>query len=201
MKKLLILFSFLLTTSVLQAQYGFFGVQLFTQLIGSWQEGGYEVKATSFNNEPVFIHGIRGGWFLNDNKKFLIGMSGYGASTRINENISLLNSQKLFMLYGTVYLDYNYRLKEKFDINPQFHLGAGLASTSGGVPTNPNLPNEASFYLIEPNINAYFRLGKKVKIGAGVGYRFLTNMTIQGTDNNLLSGPSANVCLKFGPYL
>lgn len=200
LKKTLIVMLFLGVSTQIRAQGGFMFIQLATQMIGSWQEGGYEVKATQFNNEPVFIHGIRGGWFDDENQKFLIGMSGYGASTRINESISLLNSQKLFLLYGTVFLDYSFHLNDRVDINPLLHLGAGFATTSGGNTNGSNLPTIGNYYLLEPNLNATFLLGKKVKIGAGFGYRFLSNMEIRGTDSNLLGGPSVNMFIKFGPY-
>lgn len=183
-----------------KAQVGYLFVDLVANMISSWDEGGYEAKYTSFNNEPAFMHGVRGGWFVSENDEFLIGVSTYMAITRLNEHISLFNSQKMYMMNGSFYLDYTFFNDKPFNVNPQVHLGGGFVNMDNANYNNSFLPSSAGFYMCEPDLNFCVRLGSKIKIGTGFGYRFLSRFEIQGANSQSLSGPVLNMFIKFGPY-
>lgn len=199
MKKILLFFLLLINVPS-NAQYGFIlGNGLF-RLMSTWDEGGYEVKYTFFNNEPAFMHGLRGGWFIDQDQKFLIGVSTYFASTRLNERVSLMYSQRMYMLNTTVYAEYNFNDPKPFNYGPQLHLGAGVVSLDGGAPNTQGLPRSASYFMAEPGFNCSYRLGSRVKIGGGGGYRFLSKFQLNGATSSTLSGPVLNMFIKFGLY-
>lgn len=168
-------------------------------MIFSWEEGGYEVKYTTFNDEPAYIHGLRGGWYINQNETFVLGFSMYGASTTINEQFSLLNRQRLTTIYSTLFLDYTFFPDRPYQINPMLHFGYGYAALENlGYASFDN--SQSGFLLLEPDINASLRLGGFARIGVGVGYRMLGGIRMNGADSFSLSGLTLNAFLKFGPY-
>lgn len=178
----------------------FFGLgQLFVQMVFSWEEGGYEVKYTTFNNEPAYIHGLRGGWYINSDENFVLGFSGYAASTTINESFSLLNRQRFTTFYTTLFLDYTFYQDKKIQINPILHFGYGYAELQNlGFSSTPD--EYSGFFLMEPNINASMGLGRVIRIGGGVGYRVMSGLRMNGADSYSLGGASLNAFIKFGPF-
>ncbi|MBX7094762.1 MAG: hypothetical protein K1X56_08580 [Flavobacteriales bacterium] len=181
-----------------RAQY--FGcADLMLRMIFSWEEGGYELKYTYFNDEPAYLHGIRGGWYMDGEEKWVLGFSSYFASTVINESFSLLNRQQLVTMYSTVYVDYTFFQDKPVQLNPLLHLGYGFAElTDLGFGSTGS--EYSGYYLVEPNINATIKVFRYMKFGLGLGYRAVGGVRMQGADSYSLSGLSMNAFIKFGDF-
>jgi hypothetical protein len=191
----------LLSTASFQAksQFIYLGfAQLFVDGILSWQEGGYEYKHTWFGNETAQIHGLKGGWFLNDNSTSQIGFSLYVSYGEINKKM-LYYRQDIAMIYSTIYYEHTFRLLKRMDINPYLHLGWGMAYTEGN-----SLPQQAVTFsqllLTEPGVNFYFRIFNWCKIGGGFSYRNTFGSRLYNANDQLLSAPNINLSIKFGNY-
>ncbi|HAA00994.1 MAG TPA: hypothetical protein DEP18_06175 [Flavobacteriales bacterium] len=186
------------TIQTARAQYFGFG-QLFIQMIFSWEEGGYEAKHTWFNDEPAYLHGLRGGWYVNQDNTLLLGFSMYAGSTTINEQFSLYSRQRFTTFYSTLFMSKTYRADQPIQIEVLGHVGYGFAQLEalgfGAPPTS-----YSGYLLLEPNVNASFALGNICRIGAGIGYRQLGKIRLNGADTYSLSGPSLNAFIKFGRF-
>jgi len=195
---------FLLITFVFvsfQANAQLIGVVDLMRVIFSWQEGGYEAKLTAFNGEPAFLHGIRGGWYVEQNEKkdVLIGIGMYGAYTELYES-KLSTQENLFTYYSSLYC--GFRLKKDKPVNFEIpvHIGYGFVTMESASPYYAVDFRSDSYFLFEPNVNALFRLGKSARFGLGAGYRLIGGIRMDGTDNIGMSSVTLNATLRFGHY-
>lgn len=181
-----------------QAQLGYTFFYLLVDGIGTWQEGGYEAKYTFYNSSPAVIHGLKGGWFLDDEDRFLLGIGNYFSYSSINE-VSLLKRQELLVYYGSLYLEYNHKPERRLHMSFPIHLGFGFAATDGPlVPSDAR--TESPFLFFEPDLYLNFAPFHFMKVGIGAGYRLVGGVQLYGTDNLNMMGPSFNASLKFGRY-
>jgi hypothetical protein len=197
LRKTLIVFMFAISTVPAKSQIGYLFGDLLINMFTTWEEGGYEMKYTSMNGSPLYLHGVRGGWFIGNEQKSLIGMSTVIGLTTINE-YSALRWQQISMVYGTIYYEHNFRLTQNIQWSPSLHVGMGAVGIDQYQVSSEN--NVSAMYLLEPNVNLSMRILPIVKIGVGAGYRLLSGVHLQGGDNISLGGPSANIYLKFGNY-
>lgn len=173
-------------------------VDLF-RMIFSWQEGGYEVKLTSFNGEPAFLHGIRGGWYINqdDKKDILLGIGMYGAYTELYES-RLSTQENLFTYYSSLYCGITLEKDKPIRFEIPVHIGYGFVTMEDAYYGNDL--RASGYLLFEPNLNALFRLGKSIRFGLGAGYRLVGGIRMDGTDNVSMSSLTLNATLRFGRY-
>ncbi|MFZ5554534.1 MAG: hypothetical protein ACOZCO_15550 [Bacteroidota bacterium] len=199
MKRILLL---VFTLAAFQANAQVVAIVDLIRLMFTWQEGGYEMKLTTFNGEPAFLHGVRGGWYVHEGEKtdVVMGIGMYGASTSLNEQ-RLSTQENLFTFYTTLYC--GVRLKHKGPIDFEFpaHIGYGTVYMEKAYVSYGGTDSRAGGYFIaEPNANALLKLGKSVRFGVGCGYRIIGGIRINGTDNIGMSGLTLNATLRFGRY-
>lgn len=182
---------FITSAASAQCCYDAYGLY---QLIDSWEEGGIEVKLTGVKNETVPVYGIRGGWWISD-QKALFGITGnFGIGSW-----SELSGQRTRaeIAYGGIYLDINHDPYRPFHLNSNITLGYGVAEISGPEVTQNG---STAFLLIEPNLNVKVRLASWCKFVIGGGYRFARGTGSRYLDGNDLSAPLINFGLMFGDY-
>lgn len=195
MKKLLLAFLFCFSLSGAKAQL-FYAIDAFVGIVASWEEGGYEVRHTWIAGEPAYIHGLRGGWYIN--QKFTLGMSFNGAYTTVNDGFFLSQRKDVGLFYSTLYLEYNHQLQDKnLYLNPILHLGYGAGTVTGA--TVPGGTSASGMFLAEPGISIHTRLGF-MALGIGASWRQAGAPRLLGVETFTLSGPCLSAYIKFGPY-
>lgn len=131
-----------------------------------------EVKLSSIGHRFASFAGIRGGVVLN--RKFLIGVGGYG----------LTNTGSVTpMGYGGLVLEYSHTPGRLF------HLTAGGLVGAGGFAFGE------SFFVAEPGVRAVINVTRWLHPGFGVSYRFVGGA---GPLNSCARGPAATIGVAFG---
>ena len=197
LRRLLLIIIFLAFSGYGRTQAAYLFGDLLLNMITTWEEGSYEVKYTSFNNEPLFMHGIRGGWYLGAEEKSVLGMSMVFGYASIKE-YSHLRRQQIAMVYSTLFYEYYFRLTNKLEASPLVNLGMGAVSIDQYQASSSE--NYSSFFIFEPNININYRLFPIIKVGVGTGVRLLGGVNIIGGNNISLGGLTGNIFLKFGNF-
>lgn len=185
-----------------------------TLLEGKIEHGGFGgpvVKFSNIKDEFALLVGGYGGWFVNHT--FLIGAGGYGLATRINASDAAQakygtgEQLKLMFGYGGGVLEYVNKSNKLVHYSISTLIGAG-----GVVYTERDHydydendeedhvgPSDAVFVL-EPALNIELNIASFFRVNAGASYRMVSGVNLEGLKNSDLSGPSANLALKFGLF-
>lgn len=162
--------------------------------------GGPVVKFTSINKHFGVLVGGQGGWIINHT--FVIGAGGYGLVNNIKtENLFLGERQLLNFGYGGLelhYIDNSNRL---------VHYTFSLLIGGGGIgyrhPDNWEWDldtNTKSFFVLEPTVRIMLNVTSFFRIGLGGGYRLISGVSLDDMKDSDISGPSAEIVLKFGKF-
>jgi hypothetical protein len=194
MKKLVLLLVIVFTFSALAQE-----ATLINGEIESGGFGGPVIKVTNINGENTVLVGGRGGWIVNHS--FVLGGGGYGLVTDVKAKVTDSIHQYIEMGYGGLELEYI------TSSNDLLHLSIGLLVGGGGIgykyEDNNGLStshNKNSFFVLEPCIDANLNVTHFFRIAAGVSYRYVSGLKSAVSTNADLSGPSANLTLKFGKF-
>jgi hypothetical protein len=194
MKKLVLLLVIVFTFSALAQE-----ATLINGEIESGGFGGPVIKVTNINGENTVLVGGRGGWIVNHS--FVLGGGGYGLVTDVKAKITDSIHQYIELGYGGLELEY------VTSSNDLLHLSMGLLVGGGGIgykyEDNNGLSsshNKNSFFVLEPSVNANLNVTHFFRIAAGVSYRYVSGLKSAVSTNADLSGPSANLTLKFGKF-
>jgi hypothetical protein len=174
--------------------------------------GGPVVKFTQIKDEFGLLIGGYGGWLINHT--FMIGGGGYGLVNKIKANPEAQDLYYSFtgrplnieMGYGGVILEYIN------NSNSLVHFAISTLIGGGGITYNErddnnwdwsndlnNKPHDA-FFVVEPELKAELNIASFCRLNVGCSYRFISGVNIIGLKNSDLSGPSANITLKFGKF-
>ena len=162
--------------------------------------GGPVVKFTSINKHFGVLVGGQGGWIINHS--FVIGGGGYGLVNNVKtENIFLGERQLLNFGYGGVELHY-INNSDKL-----IHYTISLLIGGGGIGyRQPNDwdwdwdTNTRSFFVMEPTVRLMLNVTSFFRIGVGGGYRLISGTSLDELKDSDISGPSAEIVLKFGKF-
>lgn len=175
--------------------------------------GGPELKVTQFNDDWGLAFGGRGGWIINS--AFSIGGGGYGIVTKHTVDYDYSKDPnadiRLNVGYGGLFLEYINSSNRVVHFTVNALIGAGGASY--GVydeddrwDNYDDIKESSPFFVLEPGITAEVNVFKFFRISAGVSYRWASGAELFNTDGTLLtddndiSGMSANICFKFGSF-
>ncbi len=165
--------------------------------------GGPVLKFSSINNDPVLFIGGRGGWIINfrPDHAFVFGGGGYGLSTDVEIDDVMLSGEPVYlnMGYGGLELEYVNRTRNLVHFSVYTLIGAGGADYSEAVQ-NLEDQNGDTFFVIEPGISAFLNVASFFRIGAGVSYRFINGINLDGVSDSDVSGTSAVLTFKFGSF-
>ena len=194
MKKLVFLLVLVFTSPVLAQE-----ATLINGEIESGGFGGPVLKVTNINGESAVMVGGRGGWIINHS--FVLGGGGYGLVTDVKAKTTDLLHQYIEMGYGGLDIEYI------ASSNDLLHLSIGLLVGGGGIGykmDNNDLLMETykknSFFVLEPSVYANLNVTHFFRVAAGVSYRSVSGLSSVVSTNADLSGPSANLVLKFGAF-
>ncbi len=163
--------------------------------------GGSVVKFTSVNKHIGVLVGGQGGWIINHT--FVIGGGGYGLVNNVKtESLFLGERQLLNFGYGGVELHYI----ENSD--KLIHYTVSLLIGGGGIGyRHPDSwewddweTNTKSFFVMEPTVRVMLNVTSFFRIGLGGGYRLISGADLDDFKDSDISGPSAEIVLKFGKF-
>ncbi len=147
---------------------------------GIW--GGSTNGLVEFNNNFSLNNS---GYFLFEiNNDFLIGWSGYGSGTNLN------NGDKAEIGGNDLVLGYAFNSHKT--IHPIVYVKGGR----GSLKINEQKVDKVSVF--EPSIGMEVNVLRWFRIGLEGGYRFVTSVDANGLDDNDFSSPVVGLRMKFG---
>lgn len=204
MKKLTLLSLFLLIPSLIVAQ------QTQTLISGNIRSGGFGgpvVKMTSIGDDGHLLVGGRGGWILNfdSGNAFSIGGGGYGLTTNARLPGQFDEQGRALYLdmgYGGLELEFINRTDELVHFSIHTLIGAGgiTQRLQNRSHTHYETFSNSAFFVFEPGVHAEVNMTTFFRLGFGAGYRLVSGTSLDGISDNDLSGPVAQMILKFGKF-
>ncbi len=170
---------------------------------GEISNGGFGapvVKFTSINKHFGVLVGGQGGWIINHT--FVIGGGGYGLVNNVRTDKMMLGEQQL--------LNFGYGGAELHYINGSdklVHYSFSILIGAGGIgyrhPFNWEGDwdtNARSFFVLEPTARVMLNVTSFFRIGIGASYRLVSGINLDNFKDSEISGPSAELVLKFGKF-
>lgn len=118
------------------------------------------------------------------NKNFLIGWSGYGGGTALDDGREVdINGNDLLLGYG---------LDSYKSIHPFFYLKTGAGELQLDDATDDNV------FVIEPSVGLEANVFRWFRMGIDAGYRFVSGVDMNGLSSGDVSSPFVSLRLKFG---
>jgi hypothetical protein len=162
--------------------------------------GGPVVKFTSINKHFGVLVGGQGGWIINHS--FVIGAGGYGLVNNVKtENLFLGERELLNFGYGGVELHYINNSDKLIHYTVSLLIGGGAIGYRH--PDNWDWDwdtNTNSFFVMEPTVRLMLNVTSFFRIGVGGGYRLISGASLDDIKDSDISGPSAEIVLKFGKF-
>lgn len=167
-------------------------------LLGTGSEYGFYlgpvVRFSEVLDEFAVLPGLRGGWLIDHT--FSLGLGGYGLANDIQiEGMSGIYRRDLEFGYGGLELEYIYGSHRLIHFTMATLIGAGGVS----LPNNPPDEGEAVFVL-EPRANLVLNVAPVMRVGVGMGYRWVTGTNSEFYDSASLSTGFAGIELLFGRF-
>ncbi len=167
-----------------------------------------EAKYTRIYGIGTLYGGVKGAILYNN--KYAIGLSvGSFLTEAVKDgpgsegNITGLNQ---VMGYGGFYFDYFSSFNSPVQISfPIVIGGGGIILLEKKEPNSVGIVDEkfvegGVFFALEPAINMELNISKAIRVGFGIGYRFIINSDLERYSNKDLSAPSVNMNVKFGIF-
>lgn len=169
--------------------------------------GGADLKITDLIGEKGLIVGGYGGALVN--RRYFIGVAGYGISTNVEFDGMVANEEKplnLYGGYGGLLLGAMVGSKEVIHLSFPVVFGAGQVEVSDRN-FFPNSPNDAeftiessAFIVIEPGAQLEFNITQNFRLAAGVTYRYVTGTDLNNLSDEDLSGSAIVMSFKIGRF-
>lgn len=166
--------------------------------------GGPVVKVGSVMDGMGVFTGGRGAWVINFDRGHTlhIGGGGYGLTTEhLVEDVTAEGEPRYLAFgYGGLELGYVHNTNRLLHLSAQTLIGAGGANyRERGVQwSHPGPPNAA--FVLEPGVNAELNLTRFARLNAGISYRWVSGLDLDGVRDNDVSGVSGGVSVIFGSF-
>lgn len=209
MKKLLIsLFafaSFLVAGSAMAQNSGTSGFQTLSS--GEVAFGGYgagSMRMGSLDGQFAAFAGGYGGMFIN--KSIMIGGGGYALASDVNVKQSLIDQARLLNPVSSGTLSFGYggpMIEVIFLNNDAIHFGAGALlgfGSASAVESSGRSFANGRVILLEPSLFLEFNVAPWFRVAAGGTYRAVLQSRLPEYGPASLSGPAADITLKFGKF-
>jgi len=165
--------------------------------------GGPVIKFSQINNKNALLVGGRGGWIIDH--RITIGGGGYGLITKvptINSQVDGADSLSLGMGYGGFQLGYIHNSNRMIHFAFQTLIGGGgVSHMQWDNEFDFNFEEEGDgFFILEPSVDVVLNVSTFFRICAGISYRYISGVDLDGLSDSDLSGTSAQLTLKFGSF-
>jgi len=174
-----------------------------TLLSGEIESGGYGgplCQIGEINGSTGVFVGGQGGWIINH--RFVLGGKGYALVNSVDAEDS--PNLKLEFGCGGVMFEYMPFSEKLLHLSIHSMIGAGGVryvvedyQTDDDDDVNYN---EDAFFVLEPGVDEILNVTKVFRIGAGVAYRYVSDVEYEDLTNSDLSGVSGQVVLRFGVF-
>jgi len=196
MKKLVVLVLILSVTTPVMARDE-------TLVKGRIDSGGFGapvVKFAQMNGEFALLVGGRGGWIIDHS--FVIGGGGYGLVNNIRvDRLDDGSAPRFDLGYGGFEMEYVHHSRKLMHFTICALIGAGSVKYRDEDLWDLLFDDsEDVFFIAEPSANLMLNVTTYFRVGIGASYRFVTGIELEGLDEGDLSGPSANLLMKFGDF-
>lgn len=172
---------------------------------------GVESGYTQFDERDVWLGGLSVGVVLDHN--LTIGLAGKGWVNREGmyyENIEETEGAYLEGGYGGLLLEYTLFPKSPVHLTFPVLIGGGASTyisgeeyydwDENGWDFDHEVIDYDSYFVIEPGIRAEISLLKFMRLSAGVSYRYVNELEMVNTPDDLMNNITASVGLKFGMF-
>jgi hypothetical protein len=172
------------------------------QLIsGKIESGGFGApvwKVTQVNGETAFLSGGRGGWIINHT--FIIGGGGYSTLSDVKTGLISDGKKPLYMRmeYSGLELEYIHHSNKMVHWTVLALFGGGRLEIREHEPDRTTTNDR--FFVFNATANAEINVLKWMRLNLGAGYRLAHGIDYMGLSNGDLSGPEAQVTVKFGSF-
>lgn len=172
-----------------------------TLLSRSFHNGGFGgpvLQIGTIKDSPGVFIGGRGGWIIGH--KLIVGMGGYALINDIN--VPNEPNRKLAFEYGGFEMEY------VLASDRMLHLSVYGLIGSGGLhhrmdwdesQEDVNWVNDRVLVL-QPALNATINVTGFFRISLGGSYRYVSGVDLDGFSDADLTGPAANLTLRFGAF-
>ena len=167
--------------------------------------GGPVVKFTSINDQSAVMVGGRGGWVINHS--FVIGGGGYGVVTEVDAPAGVMPEEgplDIELGYGGFELEYIIRPNSLAHFSVYTFIGCGSARYVKDVgpvtESNEQVGESDLVFVLEPALNGELNVTKWFRLNAGVSYRLVNGIDLEGLKDSDFSGMAATLTLKFGTF-
>ncbi|MCD4835179.1 MAG: hypothetical protein K8R31_15380 [Bacteroidales bacterium] len=166
---------------------------------------GPEFKVSDTYDDYGLLVGGRIGAILNND--FLIGLGGYGLTTRSTFPVPNTpdTTVRMSMGYGGLAMEYTLFRKKAIHFSIPVMVGAGGYSfyeenNYDDFWYDYNTIDNSAAFIVEPGINIEFNLVKFIRFSVGASYRLVygTNFDVVDITDEDLSNLSFNASFKFG---
>lgn len=168
---------------------------------------GTDLKITEFVQEKGVMAGGYAGVLVN--RKYFLGLAGYGLATSIefdgmvNQEAKPLN---LYGGYGGLLIGGMLGSKEVIHLTFPILFGAGQMEVTDRnfFPNNPNdaefTIESSTFIVIEPAALLEFNITEHFRLGAGMSYRYITGLELDNLKDSDLTGSAIVLSARFGRF-
>lgn len=154
------------------------------RISGVW--GGPAVGIGQFDNDPVVFRGGFGG--VEFGKRLFLGWGGFETDNDVY--IDALDNDKFKMDYSGFMLGFTPSAHKT--IHPNFMVLAGTGNAVVGENESDNI------FVVQPTLGLELNVFRFFHLSLDGGYRLVTNVNIPEMTGQQLSGPYAEVKMKFG---
>ena len=186
MKYLIVIFILMISSSLAvfgQEERTVFGKSSW-RISGVW--GGPAVGVGQFDNAPVVFRGGFGG--VEFGKRLFLGWGGFETDNDVY--IDALDNDNFKMDYSGFMLGFIPSAHKT--IHPHFMVLAGTGNARVGESQSDNI------FVVQPTLGLELNVFRFFHLSLDGGYRLVTNVNIPEMTGQQLSGPYAEVKMKFG---
>jgi hypothetical protein len=182
------------------------------KLVNGWFIGP-SVTYSQFDQRDVWLVGLSVGWVIDHN--FTIGLSGNTFSNKnqlFYDHITDTTGAYLEGGYGGLLLEYTLFPKSIVHVTFPLIIGGGCASYVAeneayddgegdwDWDTDHKTLDSDHYFVIEPGVKMEINICKFMRFDAGVTYRYVGDLRLMNTSNDMMNNFSATVGLKFGKF-
>jgi hypothetical protein len=168
--------------------------------------GGPVAKATQINGTWGVMAGGAGAWYVNHS--FALGLAGYGLTTNVESSLNVDSLRYLDLGYGGATLEYVLNSDDLVHFSVNTLIGAGAVNYrrypqelfEDHFDRDENKRTGDAFFVVEPGANVELNVASWMRVNVGASYRIVNGIELDGLSNSDISGPSANLMLKFGSF-
>lgn len=165
--------------------------------------GAISFRSGKFNDEPLILTGIRGGWIIN--RAMAIGFEGFGIiPTAEYENIapSLPVSSRAVGGYGGMFLEPIFFSNKVVHVTFPVSGGAGWIGyiTDWDNSYESELIDDDVFWYLEPGAAIELNVARNFRLNLGASYRFTQDLQLLSTPSTAFDGWNYFLTLKFGHF-